>query len=209
MNIDSLEIYKKIDHILLFSDKPSSDINEIREQFKELPNPLNFIDELEKIEQELKYHPEGNVFNHTMQVLDLAAQKKDKSEDKRAFMWAALLHDIGKIRATKMRKGKITAYNHDKIGEEMAEKFLEFFNEDKNFINKVKAIIRWHMQPLFIIKDLPFKDIENMKKDVDPKEIYLISLCDRMGRGPLTEEQKYEIKNQLKRFLYLCTNNNL
>ena len=207
--MDITELYKEIDREILHSDKPSLYINKIKEELKKSQYPLKIIGELENVEQEPKYHPEGNVFNHTMEVLDLAAEKRERSEDKRAFMWGALLHDIGKIKATKVRKGKITAYNHEKIGSEMAEEFLGFFNEDKDFIKKVKAIIKWHMEPLFVIKDLPFKDIETMKKEVNPKEIYLLSLCDRMGRGPLTEEQKQEIESGLNKFLDICMDNNM
>jgi putative nucleotidyltransferase with HDIG domain len=47
-------------------------------------------------------------------VVDEAAKRKAYSTDQRVFMWAALLHDIGKPASTRLRKGRITAYNHDK-----------------------------------------------------------------------------------------------
>lgn len=199
--MDSFEMYKKINHVLLQEENPSEYLNQIKEELKNSPSPLNFIGKLEEIKQEPKYHPEGDVFDHTMLVLDLAAKNKKHSQDERVFMWGALLHDIGKLRTTRVRKGRITSYDHDKVGEEMAQEFLTFFNEEKEFIDKVKAMVRWHMQPLFVIKNLPFKDIEEMKNDIDPKEIYWFSLCDRLGRGGLTEEKIREVENQLELFL--------
>lgn len=47
----------------------------------------------------------------------------------------------------------------------------------------------------FVNKNLPFKDIESMVKEVSIKEIALISLCDRLGRGGMSEGKK---KRKLK-----------
>jgi uncharacterized domain HDIG len=85
--------------------------------------PFSMIPALKRIPQQKEHHPEGDVFNHTMQVTDIAASVKRESKDPRAFMWAALLHDLGKIPTTKIRKGKITAYDHDKEGEKLARGF--------------------------------------------------------------------------------------
>ena len=38
------------------------------------------------------HHPEGNVWNHTMLVVDEAAKRRAESKDPAALMWAALLH---------------------------------------------------------------------------------------------------------------------
>lgn len=46
--------------------------------------------------QRLDFHPEGNVMNHTLLVVDLAALCRQKTSWPLAFMWSALLHDIGK-----------------------------------------------------------------------------------------------------------------
>ena len=56
------------------------------------------------------HHPEGNVWNHTLLVVDRAAAHKAFSADPRVFMWAALLHDIGKPEKTTQRRGPKTAY---------------------------------------------------------------------------------------------------
>lgn len=56
-----------------------------------------------------------------MQVIDAAAHNRIKSREPVVFMWAALLHDLGKAPTTRLRKGRITAYDHDRVGAEMAE----------------------------------------------------------------------------------------
>lgn len=97
-------------------------------------------------------------------------------------MWAAILHDAGKTPATKSHKGKITAYNHDKLGATMAKDFLECVSDDGPFIASVVSLVRFHMQILYVINNLPFADIEAMKKEVDLNDLALLSLCDRLGR---------------------------
>ncbi len=72
-----------------------------------------------------------------MMVLDNGAKEREKSENKRVFMWVCLLHDIGKGTTTKIRKGRITSYNHDKEGEGLSVKFLKCFTEDEEFIKEV------------------------------------------------------------------------
>ncbi|MHB1630394.1 MAG: HD domain-containing protein [Bacilli bacterium] len=44
------------------------------------------------VEQPLKHHPEGDVFEHAMQVLDAAARLTERAE----IRFAALVHDLGK-----------------------------------------------------------------------------------------------------------------
>jgi putative nucleotidyltransferase with HDIG domain len=136
-----------------------------------------------------------------MMVLDKAAENKHLSSDKRVFMWAALLHDIGKAPTTKLRKGRITSYDHDKVGAGMAIKFLEEFTNDKDFIKKVSLLVRWHMQPLFIAKNMPFGELDKMLEQVSPEEIALLAVCDRLGRGKITEEKAREEKESIESFL--------
>ena len=199
---DKKEIFLEFDKHLLKDDKPSIYFDDLArdEMFKEI-YPLNFLWDLIKIEQSPKHHPEGTVWKHTMMVLDKAAENKHLSSDKRVFMWAALLHDIGKAPTTKLRKGRITSYDHDKGGAGMAIKFLEEFTNDKDFIKKVSLLVRWHMQPLFIAKNMPFGELDKMLEQVSPEEIALLAVCDRLGRGKITEEKAREEKESIESFL--------
>jgi putative nucleotidyltransferase with HDIG domain len=188
----------EIDKHLLEDEQPSHYFNKISETAIFSQFPLDMLKRLKETEQSPKHHPEGNVWNHTMLVLDEAAQVKGRSRDKRVFMWAALLHDIGKPDTTKIRKGRITSYDHDKAGAVLSGKFLMQLTDDKSFIDKVSKLIRWHMQILFVVNHLPFADVETMKKETDLNEVALLGLCDRLGR--LNVDRKEE-ENYIKEFL--------
>ncbi|MDT8718731.1 HDIG domain-containing protein [Clostridium sp. 19966] len=195
------KIYQKLNKSLLEDEKPSIAINEISNMDEFKKAPFSVLNKLKFTEQSIKYHPEGSVWNHTMMVVDEAAKVKDKSEAPRAFMWSALLHDIGKGETTKIRKGRITSYDHDKVGAEMVVEFFKPFNEEESFVEAVTNMTRWHMQPLFVTKSLPFADIKSMLKEVKLQEISLFSLCDRLGRGDMDKEKEREERASIDRFI--------
>ena len=196
----SRELYEKLDFILINSEKPSVEIKNLMRLDEFDQNPFVKIKDLENIEQNPTHHPEGNVLNHTLLVVDNASKYKEKSKDKRVFMWAALLHDLGKLTTTKERKGRITAYNHDLQGEILAREFLNSLTEDENFINNVCNLVKFHMQPLFYDKKLPFFKEKEIIEKSNYKEISLLSLADRLGRGNLYEEKIRNEKKIIKSF---------
>jgi putative nucleotidyltransferase with HDIG domain len=175
------------------------------ESISELPwfslPPFNVLADLKKAKQHPKFHPEGNVWNHTMLVLDEAASVRTKSRDPKAFMWAALLHDIGKPGTTKVRRGKITSYDHDKLGAKLVTEFFNEFPREDDLAERVASLVRWHMQLLFVVKGLPFADIRSMREQADINEVALLSLCDRMGR---TGAERPREEENIKIFLQKC-----
>ncbi len=194
------ELFEAIESHLLADEKPSDYLNSLagRPDFKD--PPFRLLLDLKGADQSPVYHPEGNVWNHTMLVVDQAAIRRDQSKDARAFMWAALLHDIGKPATTRKRKGKITSYDHDKVGAKLAREFLSLFSEDEPFIDRVYSLILYHMQILYVVKGLPFSDIPGMKTFGEQKEIALLGLCDRLGRlGYDRDAEEKDIRLFLKR----------
>ncbi|MCY6372045.1 HDIG domain-containing metalloprotein [Clostridium ganghwense] len=204
---DKNTIFKEFDRHLMEDKEPSHYFNEILGK-GEFPNiyPFTLLEELTDVPQSPKHHPEGSVWKHTMLVVDNAAEKKEVSEEPHAFMWAALLHDLGKKPTTKLRKGRITSYDHDRHGERIAREFLEELTNDEEFIDKVSALVRWHMQALFVVKDLPFADIEKMLSQISVDEVALLTLCDRLGRGEMTEERHAEEEENIKTFVHKSKN---
>ncbi len=190
------ELFLKVDDILLHSSKPSVEIRELIDKGEFDQKPFIKIKNLEDIEQNLVHHPEGNVLNHTLLVIDKASKYKKQSKDERVFMWAALLHDLGKLTTTRERKGKITAYGHDLQGEILSRQFLHQVIEDEKFINDVCVLVKHHMQPLFYDKKLPYFKEKEIINDSDYNEISLLSLADRLGRSNLCDEK---IKQEEKR----------
>lgn len=194
------EIFYDIEKHLLNDSKPSIYLEECLKNGLFDKYPFSMIKDLQTVDQNPKYHPEGNVFIHTKMVVDEGAKNRDKSHDKRAFMWGLLLHDLGKKPTTRLRKGRLTSYDHDKVGATMAHEFLEYFNEDKEFIDKVTSLVKWHMQSLFVTKSMKFQNVEGMLKEVDPNEIVLVALSDRLGRGNLGKKDREQTEEDVNKF---------
>lgn len=195
------QLFNQIDTHLLKDVAPSIYLNTISDTQTFKQKPFVYLYRLKSTQQSKKYHPEGSVWNHTMFVIDRAAEYKTHSKDIRVFMWAALLHDIGKLNTTKIRKGKITSYSHEKVGAELSKEFLGEFVQDKEFISKVANLVRWHMQILHVVKGLPFADIKTMLSQTDIDEIALLGLCDRLGR--LNADVKTETED-IRAFKEIC-----
>ena len=69
---------------------------------------LSWLEALDGVEQDLRYHPEGDALFHSLQVFELALADEADPE----MLTAALLHDIGK--ATSGR-------DHAIVGADLAE----------------------------------------------------------------------------------------
>lgn len=196
-------LYHEITEHLLKDEKPSDYLQEKSRECEFQEYPFHLLIDLKKTEQSEKYHPEGSVWNHTMLVLDEAAKVITQSKNPKAFMWAALLHDIGKPGTTRMRKGRITSYDHDREGEKISREFLSALTDEEVFIEQVSALVRYHMHMLYVLKNLPFQDIKNMVNRVELEEIALLSKCDRLGRMGADrreeEEQYQEYRRRLKK----------
>lgn len=201
------ELFLQIDNILLNSPKPSVEIGELIKQKKFDTYPFTLIKNLKDINQNINNHPEGNVLNHTLLVIDKASFYKKFSKNPRVFMWASLLHDIGKLNTTKIIDGKITAYGHDIESEKLAKIFFANCGiddiVDNEFINKVCGLVKYHMQPTFFYKHKSRFNLNEILENVDINELCLVSLCDRLGRDIDDDKIKCETTKikEFKQFL--------
>lgn len=198
---EKLRLFQKIDCVLMREEQPSKELEKIGQDSLFQEYPFRMLEKLKHTGQSQKHHPEGNVWNHTMLVVDEAAMRKKQSKDESVFMWAALLHDIGKPGTTQKRNGRVTAYGHEKLGAELAGEFLREFGCGNPFVAKVCALIRWHMQILFVVKDMRFTDMEGMKRETDVEEVALLGLCDRLGRLGVNRAEE---EDAIARFLQKC-----
>jgi len=195
------DLFKIIDNHLLFDDVPSIFLSQLysRPEFEKYP--FSMLQKLRSTNQSPIHHPEGNVWNHTLLVVDQAAKQKSESKDAKVFMWAAFLHDIGKPPTTRIRKGKITSYDHDKVGAVLAKDFLSEFTDNLQWIENVCSLIKYHMQILFVINDLPFANVNEIKQNSDIKELALLGLCDRLGRTGANQSTE---KDNMQLFIRKC-----
>lgn len=101
------------------------------------------------IQQSPKYHPEGDVFQHTLHVIDAAnairiREKLDKDESI-ILMLAAICHDFGKNGTTKFENGDWTSHGHAEFGVEISASFLEKIGCPLKYRNAVLCLVREHM----------------------------------------------------------------
>lgn len=199
--MNTKQAYEEIDLHLQEDEKPSLYLNELWKTpiFKEYP--FSMLYQLNFTEQSPLHHPEGNAWKHTMLVVNEAAKIKGKSKHARVLMWAALLHDIGKPSTTMLRKGRITSYDHDKEGEKLAKEFLTAVKAEEALIKQVAKLVRYHMQILFVVKNMPFAEVEQMNKETDIEEVALLGYCDRMGRTNADHKKEEET---IRQFLQKC-----
>lgn len=184
-------LLEQIQYHLLNDEKPSIYLNENNKDF--IDTPLQMLYELQDVEQNKEYHPEGSVWNHVMMVVDRAATLRHRANDVKCFMTAALLHDIGKKPTTRInKKGRIISYDHDKVGAQIVESILSNYMVNEEEKIKIVNLVRFHMHHLYILKNLPYGSLDEMIKNVDINDMILMFISDRLGRGELVNDRKSE-----------------
>ena len=199
-NIDRV---KELENVLLTYEKPSVYFKELREN-KNLELDFPEIYDLIGVIQSPIHHPEGDVFNHTMLVIDEAAKLKNKAKNPLGFMYSALCHDFGKVLTTKTKEdGRIISYNHERAGLKLVRKFLNRTTkkEDNNLREYVLNMTEFHMQPNQLAnQNSKLKSTRKLfGKSVCPEDLVLLAKADALGRTinqDYTKKEEY-LKNAL------------
>jgi len=136
------------------------------------------------VEQSPKYHAEGDVWNHTMLVLDEAAKLRDRVAEPYWFMQAALTHDFGKAVCTELINGQLHAYEHEVKGLPLAKAFLRRITSETKLIGYVLNLTEHHMRPNTAAGAGSSVKSTNKMFDqaVDPMALVCIALADDRGR---------------------------
>lgn len=178
-------ILEELRKLLLLAPRPSLGISYMQETgMLKRQHPMLF--RLVGCKQSSLNHPEGDVWQHTLQVVDICAGFKKHSRDPEVLMFAALLHDLGKPATTCIRNGKITAYGHDLEGEKLARIFLNQLNASKSLTAGVCKLVREHMHPILLYKSreqVSDKAIRKLVNRVNVRELLLLAEADFKGRG--------------------------
>ena len=129
----------------LTAEKPSI-FFEVLKQADVLDIHFKEIKDLIGVEQPLKYHPEGDAYNHTMLVLDMAADLTKEYEENRKLeiRFAALVHDLGK--GVTPKEEYPHHYGHENRGAELVEKFGDRIKAPNNWIKCGKTACKEHMR---------------------------------------------------------------
>jgi len=133
------------------------------------------------VRQDLIYHPEGDVWIHTMQVVDNAALFREKVSDPFRFELLALCHDFGKIVTTAEVNGRIHAYDHENQGLPLVETFLKRITGEHDTIRYVLNMTSLHMKPNAVFHDKASIKTTNRMFDqaMEPVDLIYISMADK------------------------------
>lgn len=138
-------IWGELEKALMKSERPSIFFSVLREM-DQLDVWFPEIKMLIGVEQEKLFHPEGDVWNHTMLVIDMAAKLRDQATHPLGFMLSALCHDLGKITATEHINGRIRAIGQDVEGVPLAEVFLNRLTNEVKLQKYVLNMVALHMR---------------------------------------------------------------
>ena len=100
---------------LLKAEKPSVFFETLR-RMGQLSVWFPEMEALIDVPQSPKHHAEGDVWTHTMMVIDAAAGLREACANPMALMLAAAAHDFGKAVTTEAINGEIHAYGHEEKG---------------------------------------------------------------------------------------------
>ena len=173
---------------LMKAERPSVFFTTLREM-GQLSQWFPELEALIGVPQPPRFHPEGDVWSHTMRVLDHAAQLRDQAEYPVGFMLSALCHDYGKAVTTD--PVSFHAYEHEKQGVPLAKSFLVRLSGEKSLTEYVCDQTRQHMRPNKMAEQSSRAKSWNRLFDecVCPADLLLLAKADYLGCGGTTREQ--------------------
>lgn len=183
--LSSERVFDELKKALLKSDKPSVFFENLR-----IMNKLSFwfteVEKLIGVPQHSVHHREGDVWTHTMMVLDECARVRDKAEYPLYFMMSGLVHDFGKIICTEFKKGDYHAYRHEIEGRDIVKTFIRRITNENALLSYALNMTELHMKPRILFNDN--SSIKSTNKMFDssasPNDLILLALCDGLGKIP-------------------------
>jgi tRNA nucleotidyltransferase (CCA-adding enzyme) len=183
-------IWGEIEKLLLQASRPSAgfaialELGVIDRLFPELKALVD-------CPQEPEWHPEGDVWIHTLMVIDQARQRIDDLEHPHrvAVMLGAVCHDLGKPPTTAVIDGRIRSMDHEQAGLEPARAVMDRLNVHTISGFDVRAhvlgIVAHHLKPLAFFKSAtPVGDgaFRRLAQKVDLELLARVAESDCLGR---------------------------
>jgi poly(A) polymerase len=106
-----------------------------------LPEILPEIAAMKGVEQPPQYHPEGDVFVHTLLLLEKLQPNVSKT-----LAWGALLHDVGKPATFRIAPDRIRFDGHVEVGVKMAAEILRRLRFSNHETEQILALVDNHMR---------------------------------------------------------------
>lgn len=173
-------VEEELKKALLKADKPSVFFEALR-AMDQLDVWFPELKQLIGLEQDPVFHPEGDVWTHTMEVIDKAAGYREEASDPYSFMLLCLTHDIGKLVTTEVVKGRVHSYEHEIKGIPIIEKLLQRITSEKDVRKYVVNMVPLHMRPNVAAYSKPSLKSTNKLFDaaVAPKDLIYFAAADR------------------------------
>ncbi len=203
-------IFIELEKILMKTDKPSLAFEFLQENGL-LAQIFPDLSQLKGVEQDKVYHPEGDVFYHTMMCLDVL----DKEDRSLPVMLAVLFHDIGKSMVSTVEifqdGHKLIAFpGHSEASYKRYLEFIEEFTQNKKLIKSSSQYILYHEEPLkMLLQNRVDKiSIRKLAVKVNIPDLLKVYKADVLGRGKEDNSEELALIEEIKR-LYLEVKNEL
>ena len=176
---------------LLTAPKPSLGVEWMR-KLGAIDQLFPEIKSLIGVDQEPEWHPEGDVYVHTLLVLDRAREVVDDLPYTKIItvMLAALAHDFGKPATTEFIEGRIRSRGHEEAGVEPTEKFLDRLNihtmSGYDVRSQVVALVREHLKPGEFFKkreEVGDGAFRRLARRCELNLLYRVAKADSLGRN--------------------------
>ncbi len=143
--------------------------------------------------QDPEWHPEGDCWVHTLQVLDQAALLIGGLDRPRALavMLGALCHDLGKPATTRLEDGRVRSPGHEEAGVPRTLALLDRWNVHGllgyDLRGQVVGLVAHHLKPGQLYKDrerVSDGALRRLAGKCEPDLLYRVARADCLGRAP-------------------------
>ncbi len=151
-DLPSERIWGEFEKLLLQARRPSIGFALARE-LGVVKQILPEMEPLYECPQDPEWHPEGDVWTHTLMVIDEARKRNDDLDRPRlaAVMLGAVCHDLGKPATTAMVDGRVRSPGHEAAGVEPATRILDRLNvrtlDNFDVRAQVLGLVAEHLRP--------------------------------------------------------------
>jgi tRNA nucleotidyltransferase (CCA-adding enzyme) len=185
-------VFGEIEKLLRQARQPSRGFA-LMKQWRLLETVAPELLPLEQTPQDPDWHPEGNVWVHTLQVIDEAAALIGDLDRPRqlAVMLGALCHDLGKATTTSLDRGRLRSPGHEEAGLPPTESLLDRWNVHTllgyDVRGQVLCLVAQHLKPGQLYDErerVSDGAIRRLAARCEPDLLYRVARADCVGRRP-------------------------
>jgi len=136
------------------------------------------IEAMKGVAQPPEFHPEGDVFVHTLLLLNKLPQPSPAT-----LAWGALLHDVGKPPTFRVAPDRIRFDGHVEVGIKMAEAICERLRFSGEDTEQILALVEHHMRFAHVqrMSESTFKKFVRMPRFDEHLEMHRIDCLSSHG----------------------------